>query len=1376
MATNLDYPSNCATNVYTLNDFGEIAYIVCTVATPPTQEPAAFTSTPEATLARLRRTERQFREASILAALDVDNRQLFTFYKKVDIANAKDQKTLLTKFGYVLRSNTCTIAYKTAARLPDLMKPDQARLYRLFTTAIISSIKLLPNGDSTLQPFGPKLYIVRRGESDTEVDHFEPRNIWTLYRIDVQVIPSGQIVLTILKERHHVFRRVLDLGKELELERSAIPCNYPVYLAPLGRVARLANNANGATSTILNYDEGQDAVPSHEVAPEKELWKEVLPAWLSEHTNITLDHGNVTWVEVQVAVHDVEPSPADNTTASSPPSSKLGSISWKTLLWPSSLCFTLDKGRTGLAETFGGNQDPIRFVRDWLVGTFSDNSNVNAQSHVPNMTDSDDDEPLFAETGTFDDPDHFQPFGPPAFPASQAVYPTPPDAVMTHATPGFSSLDGLAMTPANLPGKVSDFMRRSDVEMQDFDGMNNDGAMSGYYDEDLFEEMTEDQFEQGNAADEPNWDFFDRPGVDLKPRSAEDAGVKDADTAMHDIGDNNDSKVPLHENVNDEKYTEQSGVLISPSERIDYHQSLGPTDQTEMVGSSETGNLERVKLQTTQAAALDGGQYKSRTTAARRRSSIYEGVRPPGRSSHHDDKYTANGGFWFDPNPVAVSTNSSLKLLSVIQRSASSSSEDGESSDGDSSSPNQISSGRKALVPSRAWTEYHPGSPMTVTHQNEYDKATAETDIRQLLEVLKPVAIQPTPIIDIRTTNHVFRPDETLDQNLLQIAQILVDQVSQTSLISHADQDNKHKVLTDDHIDIIADLGVLGSSSSPMTLSQLVLMKADTPNVRPQGKISKLQPNQVRMKRADQPLVASLPILSFWDTLNLQPAHGLKDAIAFCVHPEGEDVADGCSNLLQRMSDTYNTCALGLHTVGRLSGMAGDGRVSYYSTAEASSNVRQVCQKMGSTLAAASDLTGTVLIYMISQDDSPAAYLEMCKAFNCLFESFAANTDRKSITDMALQIIPRSFVASPASLVVPPQAAYLKLALEVYNRLPPIDNSRSPAACDAAITLAKVENPVHLQLASTFASPLSNNGDYLHLAYSMTPDGRWIAAAWTDEQGRISLSMSYCTRWKDSRQVRPRQEIFKEMWLVSHDLMGKNRGLWRLAIVKHGFYMPLELQEWRQVFESSTTTQKRCSPMLLSAHLESMVKVFPRTITGKLVQTGQNVFGTPVSTPQAGVTSPDQHIPATPTPGGTAVINAPTPPEPGLDPNVELDLTLLDPAEESWGIILPYGLNQSKNMIEIRPAVVSAVLLKRRGPKIEEGFNSLEISLVYLASQAAGGFGQTAPDDLLEDVIKQYRGLLTLGVSRGCVDPLKESLPWHVATVARGSRALGEVL
>jgi hypothetical protein len=241
--------------------------------------------------------------------------------------------------------------------------------------------------------------------------------------------------------------------------------------------------------------------------------------------------------------------------------------------------------------------------------------------------------------------------------------------------------------------------------------------------------------------------------------------------------------------------------------------------------------------------------------------------------------------------------------------------------------------------------------------------------------------------------------------------------------------------------------------------------------------------------------------------------------------------------------------------------------------------------------------------------------------------------------------------------------------------------------------------------------------------------------------------------------------------------MSKTRGAWRLAVVKHGYYDPEEPQEWQQVFESSSPSQKHCLPILLSVELDPLLRIFTQTPTAKASQGAlQNLYGTPASTPQAGITSPDQLVPATPTPGGSSIMNASTPPEPGFDPNVESDVTLIDPSEDSWLVILPYGVNQTTSMTEPRPALATGLLMKRKGPKNENGCSRIEISLVSSTTQAAESSGENSADELLEDIIKQYRGLVTLGITRGCVDPMSECVPWHIATAIRGARTLGEVM
>lgn len=1347
---------------------------MCTVATPPTHDPSAFVSTPENTIARLRKTERQFREASILAALDVDARQLFTFYKKVDIANAKDQKTLLTKFGFVLRSNTCTIAYKTAARLPDLMKPEQAKLHRLFTTAIVSSIKLLPNGDSALQPFGPNLFMVEQSPTDSHDEDFVSSKRWTLYRIDLQIIPSGLIILTIVKERKPSFRQALDLEQDVKLEEHARSCNAPVYLAPVGCVARFISSPHrGEARSGASDNQNTDA--------RWQMWRELLPSWMKDSLHNTTQVQDNSWIEAQIAVQEIDQASTEDGSVSSAHSGKDASISWRTIFWPANLCFLVDSKESPTLETFGSHHDPMQFIQDWVAGVALERPSDGKHQPETMVMAEDEDEPLFADNGTFDDPESFQQFGPPAFPAGQSIYPTPPDVLMTHPTPGMSSVDVVGMTPANLPGRQLDTAQTHDEEMRDIEESQTSGVMPGYYEEDLFEEMPDDQFGQEGGADEPNWDFFDRPGMEPKSNTMPDPNPNEA-LPQHNTAIASNSAGQSKEQSSVQKVPTQSQRLELPESGSPSAMDLSgqltsshPVSPPQIDGSIAKTPVksEQQPDTSTHSAAYNAAEDIISGTQPHRRFSIYNGVRPPAETNR-DDRYAANGEFYFNPDKVALqSARDTYKLAAAMNRPHSTSADSDSSMESAGLSADHKLAQNEGHSPRRPWTEYHPQSPSVTTHHGDVEKTSVQREIQELLDLLKSGPTQPLPMTDFETQMSVGSQAQLTGQKFSQVANILVDQYSQTSLISHHETDRNNNGSTDAGTEIIADLSGINSSTNAATLAQLVGMKADHTKV--QGRITRLQPGQICIRRTDQRLVASVSILPFWDTLNLQPENGGKDVIAFCVHPAGEDVADGCSNLLQRMSDTYNSCLLGSHAIGMLKGVTSTGLVAW--DPESTPSLSQTCQKVGTAIAAAHNLHGTAIVYMVSRDDSPASYLEVCQAFHELFESFAGAADKLHISDIALQVIPRNFVASPEVLVVPDQLAYLKLAIEVYNRLPPHESKGSPAACDTAIVLSKAENTVHLQLASAFGSPLSEHGVLLHLAYAATADNRWITAAWTDELGHIALTMSYCARRRGSSKQRPRREIFREMWRVSHDLASRYRGRWRLAIVKHGYFDSREPFDWYDVFGSAEPDQQRCKPLLLSVQLDPIFQIFTQPHQGRTGQTGlQNTYGTPVSTPQGGITSPDQLMPATPTPGGTSMFNASTPPEPAIDPNVDGDLNLVDPAEESWGVVLPYGVNQSKNMGLLLPAQITGLLVKRRGPKLEDGHLVTEISLLDCSVHVTEPTKEPPLDDLLEDVIKQYRGLLTLGVTRGCIDPLSECVPWHIATVVRGCRALGTVM
>ncbi|KAJ9614082.1 mediator of RNA polymerase II transcription subunit 13 [Cladophialophora chaetospira] len=1383
MSTTLDFPSNCPTNVYTLNDFGEIAYIVCTAAAPPTHDPSAFVASPENILARLRKTERQFRDNSILAALDVDARQLFTFYKKVDITAPKDQKALLLKFGYVLRSNSCTIAYKTAARLPDLMKPEQARLYRLFITAIVSSIKLMPAGDNALQRVGPNLYLVENAAATTEQNPFPQAQKWTLYRIDLQVVLSGYIILTIAKDDKLSFLPVHTYPFELDGQAHTSDVT-AVYLAPIGRIARASRSRLSSQTTIGNHTSGKHNAQSQIDTARREVWKVLLPLWLREHMNIAIQLSDVPWVEVEVGLEEFDPGTNEIKPDTAGSESGHGdSIMWRTIFWPANLCFLLSTHEADHDGIVDINDDPMQFVRDWILGTGSAASKSDLGLDV---VMEDDDEPLFAEDGTFDDPEHFQPFGPPAFPASQTIYPTPPDVGMTHPTPGLSSVDGIGMTPANLPGSSAELAQQQDEDMPDFEDVPPASGISSYYDEDLFEEMPDDNFGQGANGDEPNWDFFDGPGAQSKASRSASHGRREGTSSRGDPkqdraepieGQDQHSRLSQRLLSTKKEMSTPGGMLKVPIPDEAQPTSTQVAPNSIMVQPKEKGMTPSPPRPAPPLWQNNSNETPASEPKTRRRSSVFDGANPLPSIPKHDRRYDAEGDFWFDPSPILTKTKLQPKPIPVSRRPPSSPSGSDSSMSSSGQSYGSLSGDAPALF--RQWTQYSPESHDIGHNETEVDKKSIQQDVQQILSLLKPGLVDSPTVSDFMLDEgDAANEPPSASQKTQHIAQVLVDQMSQTSLIYHGEHQCARAMLGDDRFDMHIDLTGINTSATPSNLSQLLSLKADHNGARLHGRVTKLLPSQISLKRVERPLMASMAILKFWDTLNLQPVNGQKDLTAFCVHPGPDNVREGSLNLLHRLADSYTTCALGTHTIGHLPDLMEDGLISWVPDGALEHSLLRTTSAIGSALATTSSITGTVVVYMISRGETSAAYLEMCIAFYNLFESFTkARTDISHVSDIQLQVIPRSFIASPETLAIPPQTAYLKLAVEVYNRLPPLDFTGPPAACGSAVLLARSERSVHLQLSPMYGSPLEKNGPCLHLAYSVSQDNKWLTAVWTDELGRMALSMSYCSHLRESSKRRPRHEIFQEMWEVSQDLMSKVRGPWRLAVVKTGFYDTAEPNEWHRIFDSSPTSQKRCLLLLLSIQLHSALTIFPPVAQGKAAQGGaHNQYGTPASTPQASMTSPDQIVPATPTPGGSTFMNASTPPDPPFDPSTETDLLVVDPSDESWAVILPYGLNQSRSMTELRPSQVTALLVKRRGLKVEDGYTMIEISLLRPTSHAANKPTEVPSDDLLDDLIRQYRGLVILGATRGCVDPNRECLPWHIATAIRGARILEQAM
>ena len=1383
MATTTDFPNSCSTNTVVLvrgfcqsifhllyfdisqQDFGEVAYIVCTVATPPTG-PAVQAPAPETTIARLRQTEAQFRNASVLAALDVDSFQLFTFYKKVDVM--KDQRTLLAKFGNIVRSNSCIISYKAAVRAPDLLKPDHAKLYRLFISAILASVELASQDGCQILTLGERYHVLENGVSENFGDETVPTP-WTLIRTDLQVVRSGQVLLTLVVDTTRTLFTISDFPWQWKSVSQSQPNGVLVVIAPFGHLATYKGGWIGSWNDVANA--------ASELGPESverlRKWRQLVTNRSSTDTEMPYKAGDDgIWVELQIPRamgDDILPVEIERGHFQSKEV-----VEFKPAFWPAHLCFTLRHPSPPSQHETNVLQDPVKFVQDWIN---TSQERLAQEEHDRKMAaDSEDDEQdFFADDSPFNNQESFQSFGPPAFAASQMIYPTPPDVVMTHATPGMSSVDGTAMTPANGGRAIAEARRPSsqELEMTDVDPTQAAAIGSGFYDEDLFEEMPDDNFDHAGGGDEPNWDFFDKPDMDVDL-----PGVK---AEAREI-DNNGIKA--HRETDDPKALTHTGVTDSllPDEGITAGAGAPSVEKKphRQISTEPFPNLDPSAQSSVTAGDIDGRQglmsdNGSSVGPERRRSSIYEISRPAKQSVQQDSRYTTQGMFWFDTSTGPDTVKRPYSLAGWSRRTPSSSSASDVSTSEDGASPTMDDEGPQMTT---QWTLYEPISPEEEKFVPQVDTDAIEKEARDIFDHLKSNSLTLSLESDMEVPKKPSMgiPKDKPGLHLL-FSQLFVEQYAQSTLVRSLQPDKAVEVEAKPTTDLGPNLSNLNSNATYATLGQLSGASID-------GRLMKLTERQIKLKRGEKDMMASISIIPFWDTLGLQPQGKPKDVTCFCIHPAGSGVADGCTDFLERIADAYSSCSLGLHKLGKITNLTHDGLLVWSLEKDKPASpmpIVPIAMRLGDALAQTEEVFGTVVVYIVGLSADPFQYLQCCAGFWACYQAYRKKMGlRNEKLELVPQVIPASFVASTETVVVPCQSDYNSLALEVYGRLPP-SNLNSPAGfCEFPVALADPMDSVQFSLTAQPISPFSSNGVSLHLAYSHSDDQRWMVACWTDETGQLVHTMAYLLRVGVRDRGRPEKDIIQDMWEISQDLMKPHRSRWRLIVSRVGFYGIAEDNFWKHLANAEASEQKSsfCTLQLLSIELRPSLQLTTLALqakSGQVYSSGQaNTYGTPASTPQAITTSPEQLVPATPTPGGTSVINAPTPPEQGFDANIDGELSLIDLSEESWMLVLPFGMNQSYDIHEAKQALASGYLIKRIGLKDEDGVCSIGVHLKHSPEPPAGS--PTQYEEVLENIIRQFRGLVTLAAARGSIDKVKQCVPWHIHVAVTGARGLSGLI
>ncbi|KAJ0426534.1 mediator complex subunit 13 C-terminal-domain-containing protein [Aspergillus carlsbadensis] len=732
----------------------------------------------------------------------------------------------------------------------------------------------------------------------------------------------------------------------------------------------------------------------------------------------------------------------------------------------------------------------------------------------------------------------------------------------------------------------------------------------------------------------------------------------------------------------------------------------------------------------------------------------------------------------------------------------SSSGTDGESDESDleSNTPSIASlTLKRKRVPSFSANSTGPSSEKVLTTSSDQELATIprSEDSIFLGNFLSTFSDWSIAGFFSVTENQIF-PTLTSREMQVEIAQLLVHQVTQSSLDHKLDGKLGVSCLDDqafclqellEGTDFLGGFEKLDLNSFVSLQEQSVLspsaLNAPTPRPNAQrrdfgkGSITKLLPPHLRVRRGKDYLETLPPAISFWETFGLEPAHGPKDIVGYCIHPRVATNAAG--TFFERLTLLYTGCSLGKLTRGDRSsafdkGLRGwDASPSKLSKYQASmQQLKDICEELGTALNGTSS-TDNIVVYIINPFSHAASLVDICAAFWCLLQKYAADTDKqqsKQLSQVVLQIIPMDFVMSSESLVVPPQTEYLNLALEIYSRCSLRLAQGSLINCAPPVVLAELIPPtIGFKLTSERASPLQE-GKCLHVACSRSQDQRWMSVAWSDNLGVLQHTMSYCLRFRESTVSRDISTVRSEIWTATREILDRDQTRWRVIMASTENMDQDEHDTWLSLVEQYN--KARPVPVeltMLTVNTNSDLFLSPPLPPISMNILNPQVSSTPVATPlpSGAILSPDQ-LGNAPTPPGGANIpaNAPTPTDALFESDSEAFLA--DICDETWGVVLSHRLNGTLHLTEYRPALASGYLVRRKGTTDTDGAFTMNVNILHTQRPPS------SYETLLREILGMYRNLATLARVRGTRIVQHGTLPWHIATAVRAQEVLSYVL
>ncbi|EED23369.1 conserved hypothetical protein [Talaromyces stipitatus ATCC 10500] len=1332
-------------------------------------------------------------------------------------------------------------------------------IYASFITAIAGAISLqlirrhnaIPLGSRTFYTAVERSFYENPTISDDDVDW-----IRTLTTLRIELTQVGKIVLALHTIHQDGISRLREPNRT-DITPSNIQPNMDVWLAPNGTVARLIN-VNTAQSAVFAPKQAKSEGVSRQITEAKQrVWKETVLEWLS-NLGLPVDHPkDEHWVEVEVS----EPFYArlaaehlrqmDDSQSSSP---------LKRILWPSRYCFWRTKMASSekVCELNDG-EEPLHFAETWLETATSrhekpnDNSNVVAISQNGGTSTTKFEVPEKVES--LARVIHY-----PDLQNASSVYPTPPDGALVPGMNQISAdtLEpdcqdiGLSQTPGETPLKQQENVRKSSGDnehMQVGTGLydtNDDELFSGMDDEDFGSKgITDADFSFFDDDDDEMNDFMaDKQETEhpkqgtLQPRSEEPDEVPVSQAEVQKDHVPTEDETFEHNETQKAKDAEPSALLEVDIKQPDitYQNTAlqeAPSIPLEHTISAPLSpiDIKQMLFSNKDTKRIDGRRDSASSyPVLERKQSRYNAI-PFKRGLTLDQKYANAGRFFFTANKDKsedVNTTPGIPTIGFprwrrsgprdsideinisrqqgleqpMQRTDSASSDESSLDSSDNESEDEASLFRlTSLKRKRPLSEAEKSTTSSMEKlsiTSEVEAVVSKEDSSIFLGNFFSVLTDWSLVGYFSAKQSPISPVTSRKDDQMQVAQLMVDQITQSSLSHNIDGWEAVPDLDCQTIGLhtfLDEATSLGENErlglkSYATLHDSLQSTAETPSARPnpqrrevKGSITKLAPSHLRIHRGRDFLEVLSTSMPFWETFGLEPASGQKDVSAYCICPQF--VKEEADAFMTRLGQIYSGCNLGKHVRGDMSqtfenGIGvwniakGDG--SYARTMQ---TLRGLCEELGTALSKAPSTGENFVIYIINPFSHGAAFVDICSTFLRLFQRYIGDVDKahdkSRLNELVLQIVPLPFIYSPTSLVIPPQSEYLNLALEVYTRCPPKDANSGIIGYAPPVVLADaVPKAINFRVTSEPVSPFQE-GRCLHVAISRSVDQRWISVAWSDNSGSCQITMSYCMRARGSNVNRSISEVRQEIWEATKDLMERTQTRWKVLLVRTEPVDQEEIDAWTGFAERYN--QAKALPVELTLIYANIAPGLRLELPTQFQFNGINpLTSTPVATPYGGISSPDQLGAATPASGGQGPTNmnyntAMTPTDtPPVLTEADSDAVLIDACEESWAVILSHRLSNSAYLTDYKPALVSGYLLRRKGINDSQGVTAMALNLVHTSRPPA------LHEAVLREVLASYRDLATLARAKGTLHVQHNTLPWHIATAVKGQELLSFVL